>query len=235
MLEKNKGKLSNLSHLFHIMSHHRSSPRQRLFFVVCVFIENIRTSCLTSLMDIITDVSQQASWKSWTFWKLETCRKSLINSYQEEVSNFMWLFLGIMLRPLRPLMCHSKMTHKRFFWQFLVLLALLDFDIVLCVEVEGRKFSSQIQRTLRLSPSNRWFFFRCFFVVLSLYASILCAPSCGFICNLFLYIVHWAICKQLTHELDSINIGAEFVRSFSFLKNNCFVPVCKTKSWVIEI
>ena len=162
MLEKNKGKLSNLSHLFHIMSHHRSSPRQRLFFVVCVFIENIRTSCLTSLMDIITDVSQQASWKSWTFWKLETCRKSLINSYQEEVSNFMWLFLGIMLRPLRPLVCHSKMTHKRFFWQFLVLLALLDFDIVLCVEVEGRKFSSQIQRTLRLSPSNRWFFFGVF-------------------------------------------------------------------------
>ena len=106
MLEKNKGKLSNLSHLFHIMSHHRSSPRQRLFFVVCVFIENIRTSCLTSLMDIITDVSQQASWKSWTFWKLETCRKSLINSYQEEVSNFMWLFLGIMLRPLVIQKCH---------------------------------------------------------------------------------------------------------------------------------
>ena len=35
--------------------------------------------------------------------------------------------------------------------------------------------------------------------------------SCGFICNLFLYLVHKAICKQLTW-----NIGAQkFARSFS--------------------
>ena len=53
--------------------------------------------------------------------------------------------------------------------------------------------------------------------------------SCGFICNLFLYLVHKAICKQLTW-----NIGAQkFARPFSV--TIFFHLFYNTKSWVIKI
>ena len=82
-----------------VPNHESSQVITQTKIIFCFFIGNIWTSCRTSLMDLTDNNNKHHENHEGYNW---TCRKSqilLINSYQEEVSNFMWLFLEICYAP----------------------------------------------------------------------------------------------------------------------------------------